>query len=112
MTTPGPTQSSSPSPGTSPSPSSSPSPGTTSTATPWLDESTAAGAPVLALHARSQPHHHAAVITLAALYAGFIGWTYIAWYRRPWRDFRWGGDGTWKLWQHDSWFGTQQYAGG
>ena len=67
---------------------------------------------MLAPHARSQPHHHAAVITLAALYAGFIGWTYVAWYRRPWRDFRWGGDGTWKLWQHDSWFGTKQYAGG
>lgn len=54
----------------------------------------------------------ASALTLGAIYAGFITWTYFAWYQKESRDFRWGGDGTWQLWEADSWFGTQQYSAG
>src|SRR5512139_2394718 len=81
---------------------------------PWIDLHQQ---PVLAL--TSQPpnrdHKLAASLTLAGLYAGFIGWTYLAWYRRPSHEFRWADpkkDGNWKIWTEDGWFGKNGYAGG
>ena len=54
-------------------------------------------------------------MTLGGLYAGFIGWTYLAWYRRPSHEFRWADpktDGSWKIWTEEGWFGKNGYAGG
>ena len=91
------------------------------TDTPWIDLSQQ---PVLALSSRPAPRDHklAASLTLAGLYAGFIGWTYLAWYRRgcPRSDdscpeFRWSDpkkEGSWRIWTEDGWFGKNGYAGG
>lgn len=79
---------------------------------PWLD---LAPSEVLAKHATptttdedsvKQPDHKvAAALTLGGLYAGFAGWTYLAWYRKhkALGEFKWGGDG---------WVGPETYAGG
>jgi hypothetical protein len=47
----------------------------------------------------------AAVTTLAAAYALFTAWMFVAWYRkhRPLARYKWGGDG---------WMGVSTYAGG
>ncbi len=82
---------------------------------PWLDLSPA---PVLANHGSddSKPTHKlAASLTLAGFYAGFGTWTYFAWYRhhKPLGEFKWGGDGNWKIWSDsEGWFGSKRYAGG
>src|SRR5262245_3070939 len=48
---------------------------------PWIDVSPT---PVLTLTSApaNRRHNKAAAWTLAGLYAGFIGWTYLAWYSR------------------------------
>lgn len=88
---------------------------------PWIDLSQQ---PVLALTSQTEPRGNklAASLTLAGLYAGFIGWTYLAWYRRgcPRSDdscpeFRFSDpkkEGSWKVWTEDGWFGKNGYAGG
>ncbi len=79
---------------------------------PWLD---LAPSKVLAIEAepvRPGRRKLAASLTLAGLYLGFMGWTYLAWYRVPTHPFAAGGDGNWKLWSEDGWFGKQRYAGG
>ena len=81
---------------------------------PWLDDPTAEH-PVLDIRTGSpeKPDRRlASALVLGGLYAGFIGWTYFAWYRVPTREFRWGGDGSPWIWRDDSWFGTQQYSAG
>lgn len=91
-------------------------PDTESLGSPWLDL-----APASVLSVRSdQPARRsglrdpriASALTLGGLYAGFMTWTYFAWYRKPGHAFRAGGDGSWKPWADDSWFGATQYAGG
>jgi hypothetical protein len=72
---------------------------------------------VLALTSKParRDHRLAASLTLAGLYAGFIGWTYLAWYRKPSHEFRWADpkkDGNWKIWSEEGWFGKNGYAGG
>lgn len=82
---------------------------------PWLDQ-----APSTVLAARLEPdgfRHRplAASLTLAGVYAGFVTWTYFAWYRTETHDFRWADptkDGNWKLWSDEGWFGSTRYAGG
>lgn len=81
---------------------------------PWLDQQQQ---PVLALTSRAPNRDHklAASLTLAGLYAGFIGWTYLAWYQKPTREFRWADpkrDGSWRIWREEGWFGKNGYAGG
>ena len=82
---------------------------------PWLDLSPA---PVLANHGSDDsksPHKLAASLTLAGFYAAFGTWTYFAWYRhhKPLSEFKWGGDGNWKIWSDsEGWFGSKRYAGG
>ena len=82
---------------------------------PWLDQRQQ---PVLSLTNTNEPqrdHKLAASLTLAGLYAGFIGWTYLAWYRRPSHEFRFADpktDGNWKIWTEEGWFGKNGYAGG
>ena len=79
---------------------------------PWLD---LAPSKVLAIEAEpAAPSRRKlkASLTLAGLYVGFLGWTYLAWYRVPTHPFAAGGDGNWKLWSEDGWFGKQRYAGG
>ena len=84
-------------------------------ASPWIDLFPAR---VLAEHgtgSTAAPNHKlAASLTLAGFYGGFTTWTYFAWYRKhhPLSQFKWGGDGTWKLWDSNGWFGAKQYAGG
>jgi hypothetical protein len=90
-------------------------------ASPWIDVSPT---PVLAVTSTPPKtnHNKAAAWTLAGLYAGFIGWTYIAWYSRgcPRSDdscpeFRWADpkkEGSWRIWTEDGWFGKNGYAGG
>jgi hypothetical protein len=73
---------------------------------------------MLAAHGDDTPrrtHKLAASLTLAGIYAAFGTWTYFAWYRqhKPLAEFRWGGDGNWKLWSDDEgWFGSKRYAAG
>lgn len=82
---------------------------------PWLDLSPA---PLLANPGGEEPtgaHPIKASIALAAIYATFGTWTYFAWYRqhKPLAEFRWGGDGNWKVWSDkEGWFGSRRYAGG
>jgi hypothetical protein len=78
---------------------------------PWID---LAPAKVLSIQSEATPDHRklASTLTLAGLYVGFIGWTYLAWYRVPTHEFRAGGDGDWRLWSESGWFGKQRYAGG
>lgn len=81
--------------------------------TPWLDQ---ARQPALEIHTKPERDHKlAASLTLAGLYAGFIGWTYLAWYRRPSHEFRWSDpktEGDWRIWTEGGWFGKNGYAGG
>lgn len=82
--------------------------------TPWLD---LGPAKLTITRQQRAPRDHklAAALTLGGLYAGFIGWTYLAWYRRPSHEFRWADpkkDGNWKIWSDEGWFGTRGYAGG
>lgn len=54
-----------------------------------------------------------AVLTLGGIYAGFTTWAYFAWYRKGGgHAFMTGGDGTWKVWSKDGWFGAQRYSAG
>lgn len=83
---------------------------------PWLDQQQQ---PVLSQSSSTpnpnRDHKLAASLTLAGLYAGFIGWTYLAWYRRPSHEFRWADpkkDGSWRIWTEEGWFGKNGYAGG
>lgn len=79
-------------------------------ANPWIDQ---APSKTLALRTTSnEPRKHklAAALTLGGLYAGFVTWTYFAWYRKGCRaeprechEFVWGRDGA---------FGVNTYAGG
>ena len=73
---------------------------------PWID---LAPSKVLSIHAAPpRSPKLAASLTLAGLYVGFIGWTYLAWYKDPkTHAFAAGGDGNWKLWSEDGWFGKQ-----
>ena len=79
--------------------------------TPWIDLG-----PSKVLELRAEPPRStrrlAAPLTLAGIYAGFVTWTYFAWYRTETHEFRAGGDGSWKIWSNDGWFGTEQYAAG
>lgn len=52
-----------------------------------------------------QGHPVAAALTLGGFYAGFVTWTYYAWYRKhkPLSEYKFGGDG---------WLGLETYAGG
>ncbi|MBA3461410.1 MAG: DUF2279 domain-containing protein [Deltaproteobacteria bacterium] len=76
--------------------------------------------PAPALSIRSEPagprnNKLAASLTLGGLYAGFATWTYFAWYRqhKPLAEFRWGGDGNWKVWNdREGWFGSRRYSAG
>ena len=75
--------------------------------TPWIDlapHATLARAAQGEAPAR-EDHRIAAAATLGGIYAGFIGWTYVAWYKKhkPLSQFKWGGDG---------WLGSDTYAGG
>jgi hypothetical protein len=83
--------------------------GDNSGATPWID---LGPSKVLEQRAERPARRLAAPLTLAGIYAGFVTWTYFAWYRTETHEFRAGGDGSWKIWQRDGWFGTEQYAGG
>jgi len=80
---------------------------------PWLDLSPA---PLLANPGDARPNHKlAASLTLAGIYLGLGTWTYFAWYRqhKPLAEFKWGGDGNWKIWSDaEGWFGSRRYAGG
>jgi hypothetical protein len=88
-----------------PQPAAAPDPAVTPTS-PWID---LAPAQVLEKHATPEPppedHKVAAGVTLAGAYAVFVGWTYVAWYRKhhPLSQYKWGGDG---------WVGDETYAGG
>ena len=83
--------------------------------TPWIDQ-----APSRLFESTSKPrsqtqqdHRLAATLTLAGFYAGFVTWSYFAWYRdADSQDFKWGGDGNWRLWDDKGWFGPKTYAGG
>jgi hypothetical protein len=69
---------------------------------PWLDLS-----PTPLLSIREKPARGgapiASALTLGAIYAGFMTWTYYAWYRVDTHPFRAGGDGL---------FSPNTYAGG
>jgi hypothetical protein len=95
---------------------------TETTESPWLDL-LPASAPIAVTSSSPKDNHKlAASLTLAGLYAGFIGWTYLAWYRRgcPRSDdscpeFRFSDpkkEGSWRVWTEDGWFGKNGYAGG
>jgi hypothetical protein len=83
-----------------------PDPAVTPASSPWIDL-----APAQVLEKRAAPdapaeaHKVAATATLAGAYAAFVGWTYVAWYRKhkPLSQYKWGGDG---------WVGDETYAGG
>src|SRR6266850_2925070 len=82
-----------------------PDPSVTVTASPWID---LAPATVLEKHAEEDHHEDhkvAAAATLGGMYAAFVGWTYVAWYRKhhALSQYKWGGDG---------WVGDETYAGG
>jgi hypothetical protein len=85
---------------------------------PWLDQSPAR------VLAGPTPHNDrdrrlTAGLTLAGVYAGFIGWAYLAWYRNhPEKDDRQSFGEIWDCAVHpsiagcDGWFGVRTYAGG
>jgi hypothetical protein len=93
------------------------------TKSPWID---LAPTPIFTSSETAQPrkrdHKLAASLTLAGLYAGFMGWTYLAWYRKdcPRSDnscpkFKWADpkkEGDWRIWTEGGWFGKNGYAGG
>jgi len=71
---------------------------------PWLDEG--AALPIASSAAAAAPDHRVrAIATVGALYVGFSGWAYLAWYRNvpSLGAFEWGRDG---------YFGRNTYAGG
>lgn len=73
------------------------------TNSPWLDLSPT---PLLASRSTLPERSHrrlASALTLGAIYAGFVTWTYFAWYRVDTHPFRAGGDGL---------FSPNTYAGG
>lgn len=75
--------------------------GTQPGASPWLDLSPS---PLLIRRSPERSHRKlAATLTLAGIYAGFMTWTYFAWYRKETHPFRAGGDGL---------FSPNTYAGG
>lgn len=85
------------------------SPEASASLSPWLDL-----APTAVL-ARAEPRvdrRLASALAVGGLYAGFVTWTYFAWYRKEGHAFRAGGDGSWQLWRDDGWLGTGHYAGG
>jgi hypothetical protein len=79
--------------------------------TPWIDQ-----APTKLFESMAEQrsdHRLAATLTLGGFYAGFVTWSYFAWYRNAeTKDFKWGGDGNWRLWEDSGWFGPKTYAGG
>jgi hypothetical protein len=84
---------------------------------PWLDESPAR---VLAGSTPQKPRDPRLTsgLTLAGVYAGFIGWAYLAWYRdHPEKEGQSVGE-IWDCAVHpstagcDGWFGVRTYAGG
>jgi len=84
-----------------------------STESPWLD--LAPQKAIAITQAKRDRRKLASSLTLAGIYAGFITWTYVAWYRTEEHEFRWADptkDGNWKLWSEEGWFGTTRYAGG
>jgi hypothetical protein len=88
-----------------PKPAAAPDPAVTVTASPWID---LAPANVLEKHAEPEvpaDHKVAAAVTMSGMYGAFIGWMYVAWYRKhhPLDQYKWGGDG---------WVGDETYAGG
>ncbi len=85
---------------------------------PWLDE---APAPVLVgpTPQRARDPRLTAGLTLAGVYAGFIGWAYLAWYRNhPEKDDPQSIGDIWECAVRpgtagcDGWFGVRTYAGG
>ncbi|MGE0551468.1 MAG: DUF2279 domain-containing protein [Kofleriaceae bacterium] len=80
--------------------------------TPWID--LAPSKVLVGTEDKPRTHKLAAALTLGGIYAGFTTWTYFAWYRKhkPLSEFRWGGDGNWRVWSKDGWFGPNKYAGG
>jgi hypothetical protein len=92
------------------------------TETPWLDLKPAPVIAITSTNPSERDHKLAAALTLGGLYAGFIGWTYVAWYRKscPRSDnscpeFRFSDpkkEGSWRIWTEDGWFGKNGYAGG
>lgn len=77
--------------------------------TPWIDL-----APSAVFEARDRERSNRkrnSLLILGSLYAGFVGWTYLAWYRTESHEFRVGGDvepgASWY-----EWFGTRTYAAG
>lgn len=77
---------------------------------PWIDQAPSKALAVRTNQRESRGHKLAAALTLGGLYAGFVTWTYFAWYRKGCRpepyecnEFIWGRDGA---------FGVQTYAGG
>jgi len=88
-----------------------------SAASPWLDLSPAAVLAGPPPHQKAD-HKLTSALTLAGLYAGFMGWAYIAWYRdHPEEDTQSIGE-IWECAVHpstkgcDGWFGVRTYAGG
>lgn len=77
---------------------------------PWLDQ---APAKALSIRAETKPDRRLpALLTLGGLYAGFAGWAYFAWYKKEGHAFMTGGDGSWKLWTDEGWFGAERYSAG
>lgn len=85
--------------------------GTPVASSPWLDR---APSKVLSVEATdAKPDRRLpALLTLGGIYAGFSTWAYFAWYKKEGHAFQTGGDGTWKLWSEDSWFGANRYSAG
>ncbi len=97
---------------------------TSSASSPWID---LGPTNAIAVKPRAEPapasrSKLAASLTLAGIYAGFMGWTYIAWYRKDCPragddcpTFKWADpkkDGSWKIWKEEGWLGNRGYAGG
>ena len=72
----------------------------TPTNSPWLD---LAPAKVLSIRPARDRSKLYSALTVGAIHAGFIGWTYFAWYQKETHAFRAGGDGL---------FSPNTYAGG
>ncbi len=82
---------------------------------PWLDLSPSNVLAAGPDPARRPDRRLASALTLGGLYAGFVTWTYFAWYRTENHEFLWADpkkDGSWKVWSDDGWFGPTRYAGG
>ena len=73
-----------PEPAPPPVPATAPAPA----ATPWIDSAPASVLQPIAAQPSDDYHPTAAALTLGGIYAGFIGWTYLAWYRSTsrWRS--------------------------